>query len=307
MRLRWAALYFNMIDKLELLLALSRERHFRRAAESCGVSQPTLSASLKSLEEQLGVLIVERGSRFIGFTPEGERILDWARRIVGDARTMRQEIDALKLGLSGHLRLGVIPTALPFVPNLSLRFKAKHGGVGLAVLSMPSDAILSKLDDIELDVGISYIDTEPLQRFQTVQLYEERYALLVSPDSPLAKRDTITWAEAASLPLCLLTKDMQNRRIIDRHLAEQGRQVTPSIESNSMMMLHVHVRTGDWATIAALGAGQQFEPPMQLKAIALIEPTVTHQIGLILKSREPHPPTVSAFLACARKLEKVQA
>ena len=113
-----------MIDKLEFLLALSRERHFGRAAESCGVSQPTLSASLKSLEEQLGVLIVERGSRFIGFTPEGERILDWARRIVGDARTMRQEIDALKLGLSGHVKLGVIPTALPFVPNLSLRFKA---------------------------------------------------------------------------------------------------------------------------------------------------------------------------------------
>lgn len=293
-----------MIDKLELLLALSRERHFSRAAESCGVSQPTLSASLKSLEEQLGVLIVERGSRFIGFTPEGERVLDWARRIVGDARTMRQEIDALKLGLTGHLRLGVIPTALPFVPDLSLRFKAKHSGVGLTILSMTSDAILSKLDDIELDVGISYVDTEPLQRFQIVQLYEERYVLLVSPDSPLAARDTITWSEAASMPLCLLTRDMQNRRIIDRHLAEQGRRAAPTIESNSMMMLHVHVRTGDWATIAALGAGQRFEPPMQLKALALVEPTVTHQIGLILKSREPHPPIVSAFLACARKLEK---
>lgn len=296
-----------MIDKLELLLALSRERHFSRAAESCGVSQPTLSASLKSLEEQLGVLIVERGSRFIGFTPEGERILDWARRIVGDARTMRQEIAALKQGLSGHLRLGVIPTALPFVPNLSLRFKAKHAGVGMAVVALSSDAILSKLDDFELDVGISYIDTEPLQRFQTFQLYEERYALLVSPQSPLAKRDSITWAEAARLPLCLLTKDMQNRRIIDRHLAEGGQTVTPSIESNSMTMLHVHVRTGDWATIAALGAGQQFEPPMQLKAIALTEPTVTHQIGLILKNREPHPPVVSAFLACARRIEKQPA
>lgn len=296
-----------MIDKLELLLALSRERHFSRAAESCGVSQPTLSASLKSLEEQLGVLIVERGSRFIGFTPEGERILDWARRIVGDARTMRQEIDALKMGMGGNLRLGVIPTALPFVPNLSLRFKAKHAGVGLAVIALSSDAILSKLDDIELDIGISYIDTEPLQRFQTVQLYEERYALLVSPDSPLAKRESITWAEAATVPLVLLTKDMQNRRIIDRHLAESGHPAAPSIESNSMMMLHVHVRTGGWATIAALGAGHQFDPPMQLKALALTEPTVTHQIGLILKSREPHPPPVSAFLACARRFEKERA
>jgi DNA-binding transcriptional LysR family regulator len=84
-----------LIDKLELLLALAKERHFERAAEACGVTQPTMSTSLKQLEEILGVMLVQRGSRFQGFTPEGERALDWARRIVGDARAMRQEINAL--------------------------------------------------------------------------------------------------------------------------------------------------------------------------------------------------------------------
>ena len=73
-----------MLDKLEYLIALSREQHFGRAAETCGVTQPTLSAGIKQLEEMLGVLLVQRGSRFIGFTAEGERTLDWARRIVGD-------------------------------------------------------------------------------------------------------------------------------------------------------------------------------------------------------------------------------
>ena len=86
-----------MIDKLELLLALAKERHFGRAAEACGVTQPTMSTSLKQLEEILGVMLVQRGSRFQGFTPEGERTLDWARRIVGDARAMRQEINTLKV------------------------------------------------------------------------------------------------------------------------------------------------------------------------------------------------------------------
>ena len=90
-----------MIDKLEFIIALARERHFGRAAEACGVSQPTLSAGIKQLEEILGVLLVQRGSRFQGFTPEGERVLDWARRIVGDTRAMHQEIDALKRGLAG--------------------------------------------------------------------------------------------------------------------------------------------------------------------------------------------------------------
>src|SRR3954447_27011258 len=100
-----------MIDKLEFLIALSREQHFGRAAETCGVTQPTLSAGIKQLEEMLGVLLVQRGSRFLGLTPEGQRTLDWARRIVGDTRAMRQEIRALKEGLNGHLRIAAIPTA----------------------------------------------------------------------------------------------------------------------------------------------------------------------------------------------------
>jgi DNA-binding transcriptional LysR family regulator len=70
-----------LIDKLEFLLALSRERHFGRAAEACAVTQPTLSAGLKHLEESLGLLLVTRGSRFQGLTSEGERVLDWAKRI----------------------------------------------------------------------------------------------------------------------------------------------------------------------------------------------------------------------------------
>ncbi len=294
-----------MVEKLELLLALSREKHFGRAADSCGISQPTLSAALKSIEDQLGVRIVERGSRFQGFTPEGERVLDWARRIVGDVRTMRQELDALKQGLTGHLRIGAVPTALPYVPKLTLAFNEVHEAVSVSVFSASSDAIMAGLDDLEMDVGISYIDIEPLQRFSTVPLYEERYVMLVAPDSPLALRERITWAEAVRLPLCLLTPDMQNRRIIDRHLAEAGRKTAPTFESNSMMMLHVHVRSGKWATIAALGADARFEPPRELKAIPLTEPAVTHTIGLIIQSREPHPPVLSAFLKCVKKVAKV--
>src|SRR4029453_4037737 len=102
-----------MLDKLEYLMALARERHFGRAPDACGGTQPTLAAGIKQLEETLGVLLVQRGSRFIGFTPEGERTLDWARRIVGDARAMREEIKALKQGLTGQLRIGAIPTTLP--------------------------------------------------------------------------------------------------------------------------------------------------------------------------------------------------
>src|ERR1700690_4190652 len=107
-----------MIDKLEYLLALAREEHFGRAAEICGVSQPTLSNGIKQLESALGVMLVQRGSRFVGLTPEGERTLNWARRIVRDSRALRQEIKSLKHGLSGRIRVAAIPSALAVVASL---------------------------------------------------------------------------------------------------------------------------------------------------------------------------------------------
>ena len=115
-----------MIDKLEFLLALAREQHFGRAAEACGVTQPTLSAGVKQLEDSFGVLLVNRGSRFQDFTPEGERVLDWARRIVGDSRAMREEVHALKHGLTGRLRIAAIPMALAMIETLTALYHERH-------------------------------------------------------------------------------------------------------------------------------------------------------------------------------------
>src|SRR5215470_6839094 len=203
-----------LIDKLELLLALSRERHFGRAAEACNVTQPTMSAGIKQLEEILGVMLVQRGSRFLGFTAEGERVLDWARRIVGDTRAMRQEIDSLKRGLSGEIRIAAIPTALGMVASLTTPFRARHPNVRFAVLSRTSVEVLALLENLEADAGLTYIDNEPLGRVNAVPLYHEHYRLLTSPDGMFGDREQVTWAEVGQVPLCLLTPDMQNRRII---------------------------------------------------------------------------------------------
>lgn len=289
-----------MIDKLELLLALARERHFGHAAEAAGVTQPTLSAAVKSLEDQFGLLIVERGSRFGGFTPEGERILAWARRIVGDAHAMRAEINTLKHGLSGHLRLGVIPTALPVVTDLTLPLHRRSEAVSFTVLSLASNEILSRLENLDLDIGVSYIDTEPLGGFDAVPLYEERYALLLAPDSPLAKRQTVTWKEAGKLPLCQLTSDMQNRRLLNQHLKDAGAEPRMTLESNSLMVLYAHVRTGDWASIIPVRFAETLGTPAELKPVTLVDPAVTHGVGLVVHRRKTHAPLVTAFIDAAR-------
>jgi DNA-binding transcriptional LysR family regulator len=291
-----------MIDKLEMLLALAREQHFGRAAESCGVTQPTLSAGLKHLEEGFGVLLVQRQSRFIGFTPEGLRVLDWARRIVGDYRAMRDEIRALKRGLAGHLRIAAVPTALPIVSALTTPLHLAHPEVIFTILSRNSIEILNMLDTVEVDAGLSYIDNEPLGRVRAIPLYHEQYRLLIAADRPLGDRDSVTWAEVAGVPLCMLTPDMQNRRIIDRRLHDAGVDPVPTLQSNSMILLFSHVRTGQWASVMPAGLAEMMGLPQPIRAIPIEDPVPPPTIGLIYPHREPLTPLTAALVTEARRV-----
>ena len=291
-----------MIDKLEFLLALAREKHFGRAAEACGVTQPTLSAGVKQLEEQMGVLLVKRGSRFQGFTPEGERVLDWARRIVGDSRAMREDIKALRHGLTGRLRIAAIPTALPMVAALTTPYRERHPNVQFTVLSRTSIEILDLLENLEVDAGISYIENEPIGRVNIVPLYQEHYRLLTSADAPLGDRDSVTWAEVAQVPLCLLTPDMQNRRIIDRLLKSAGAESRPTLESNSMILLYSHVRTGRWASVMPEKIAQTLGLTPTIRAIPILEPDAVQTIGLVVPRREPMTPTTAALVTEAKRI-----
>ncbi|MBU1316192.1 MAG: LysR family transcriptional regulator [Alphaproteobacteria bacterium] len=291
-----------MIDKLEFFIALARERHFGRAAEESGISQPSLSAAIRQLEDQLGVVLVVRGSRFQGLTPEGQRVLEWARRIVGDARTMREEMRAAKTGLSGHIRLAAIPTALAMIPRLTEPFQAKHPDVTFSVVSRNSLQVLSQLDNFEIDAGITYLDNEPLGRVTSVPLYAEHYTLVTAEGTPFADREAVTWKEMNGVRLCLLTPDMQNRRIINQHLAEAGVSVKPTLESNSMVVLLSHVGTGQWASIMPRNVAKSFGFAKQIRMIPIIEPEASHIVGLVATHREPFTPLVSALLYQARSL-----
>ena len=289
-----------MIDKLEYFIALARQQHFGRAADECGVTQPTLSAGIRQLEEQLGVMLVQRGSRFLGLTPEGQRVLEWARRIVGDTRTMREEMRAARTGLAGHIRIAAIPTALAMVRKLTEPFQKRHPDVTFTVLSRNSLQVLSMLEDLEIDAGITYLDNEPLGRVTSVPLYSERYHLITAAGSPLADRETVTWREVSQIKLCLWTPDMQNRRIINLHMAEVG--VTPKLmlESNSMILLFSHIRTGQCASIMPRNVAESFGFPEEIRMIPITEPHAEHSVGLVAAHREPHTPLVSALLHEAR-------
>jgi DNA-binding transcriptional LysR family regulator len=292
-----------MIEKLEFLMAVARERSFSRAAESCGVTQPTLSSGIKHLEDILGVLLVNRSSRFHGLTAEGERVLEWAKRIVSDTRAMRQDVQSSKLGLVGELRLAAVPTALGMTASLTSPFRARHPGVRFTIFSRTSRQILTMLEDLQIDAGLTYLDNEPLGQTLAIPLYHEQYRLLTSVDCPLGDRAAVSWTEVAGIPLCLLTPDMQNRRIIDRLLAQSGSPPPPPmLESDSMVVLLAHVKTGQWASIMPATFANVLGVSGPLRSIPIVEPQEVHNIGLVLPSREPMPPLIRALAAEARRL-----
>lgn len=295
-----------MIDKLEMFITLAQTRHFGRAAEVLGIAQPTLSAGIRQLEGELGVMLVLRGRSYGGLTPEGARVLDWARQIVGDARTMKEEMRAartgLKAGLSGDLRLAVIPTALTVVSELTSRFARAHPNVRFAVRSATSGEILTSLEGLQIDAGISYLANEPMGRVSTVALYQESYVLLVRHDTPEAALDSVTWADLGRMTLGLMTPDMQNRRIIDRHLAEAGAAPRVGVESNSTIVLVSHVMEGQWAAIMPLKAAGIFTAGGKVVAVPICDPVARHPVGLIAPWREPHTPIIAALLAEARRM-----
>ncbi|CAH2605574.1 Transcriptional regulator, LysR family (plasmid) [Rhodovastum atsumiense] len=296
-----------MYEKFQFLLALERERHFGRAAQLCGVSQPNLSAAIKQLEIQLGLTLVDRGARFMGFTPEGERLLEWARRIVGEFRAMEAEVETMKQGQVGHLRIAAIPTSLPVISRLTAAYWQRHPNVRVSVSAHTSAEILSRLDNLEADAGITYLDNEPLGRNGEVPLYRERYCLVASRNMIFADRPTVTWEEVATLDLCLPSADTQNRRILDRIFHEVGVTVEPLLESNAAVVLVSHLRTGRMSTIMPRIMVDELVLPGDFVTIPIVAPEANTLVGLIHPRRDPMPPLTAALITEARLLAPMLA
>ena len=290
-----------ILRHLEFLTALARERHFARAAAACKVTQSTLSAGIKQMEESLGVLLVERGQRFLGLTPEGEKVLEWAQHVITDFEGLRQSLAEMRRGLIGHLKIGAIPVTLPVISLLTTPFNKLHPHTTVIVRSLTSIEIQRGLDDFSLDIGMTYLDNEPLARVRRFQLYTERYVLLTQKNEKLKNRKVMTWAEAAAHPLCLLTADMQNRRIIDMHFHEAGAEVHAAIETNSLITLWSHLRFGQWSTVVPHTFLSLIGEMEGVIAIPLSEPNASHAVGLVASDRDPLAPVARAFLDIAKQ------
>jgi DNA-binding transcriptional LysR family regulator len=289
-----------LLRQLEYFVAVARERHFARAAESCYVSQPALSTSIAKLERELSVTLINRGQNFEGLTPEGERLVVWAKRVLAEHDALKAEAAAMRSGISATLRLGTGPTVSTTAALPTAAFCALHPLARVKVCSrLSSTELLRQLRDFELDVAIAHFGPDDQSGLEVVPLYEEQYVLLVSGEQLVSAARTITWAEAAQLPLALLTPDMRFRQSIDKAFADSGAVAAPQVETDSVASLYAHVATGAWASVVPHTWLRAMPVTGAARAIRLVEPDTRAQISMAIHAATPGSVAARAFLNVA--------
>lgn len=291
------------LQHLRYFVTLARTRHFAQAASQCGVSQPTLSAGLAALEQELGKRLVERDRRFIGLTEHGDAILPWAEQALGAVRGLSQAAATDAAALTGEFRLCVIPAAQPLVGPIGDAMLKAYPGLSLAVTSGTSREIEHGLHSNEFDAGLTYLDHEPPANMLSAPIHHEQYRVIARRGQGFDHLDRLGWQEAAALPLCLLHQGMQYRRILDAQFARRGLSLSPRAIADNYVSLFSLVRSGNFVSIvpdayARLMAGMdwcrflEIEPPAELR-----------RLGLVVVNRDPLGSMARASLNVAQQLD----
>jgi DNA-binding transcriptional LysR family regulator len=299
----------NLLDAMRYLAALEQHRHFGRAASACHITQPALSNALRALEAELGVAIVRRGRAYEGLTPEGQRVLETAHRMLREHEVLRQDLHSGIDAPRGTLAIGAVPTAIPVASRFAARLQSRYPGVLPVVRSLASAEIESGLDNLSLDMGLGYTERMSSRRegrLEAVPQYIERYYLLQrARRADVANELTIgaptTWHEAAQQPLCLLTPDMHNRSIVEGAFAAAGAAVQPAIETNAIVTVVLSVLDGQVSAVVpgslmalARGYGELVAHPM-------LDPDVRTPIGFMVAASARPARALEAALRLARE------
>jgi DNA-binding transcriptional LysR family regulator len=302
----------NLLASLRYLVALNEHQHFGRAAQACHITQPALSNALRALEEEFGTPIVKRARSYAGLTPEGERVLATAQRMLHEREMLQQELDSGAAQPQGRLMLGAVPTAMPIVARFAARLQARHPGISPVVRSMSSPEIEVGLESLSLDLGLGYTDRtgQPGNRLVAIAQFTERYFLVRRKAKPAGTQLRIgpqmPWREAGVLPLCLLTPEMHNRTIIDSAFALAGAEVKPAIETNSILTLALSVVAGEVCSVLPGALVDAVRGYRELEALPLVSPDVLTPIGFMMVSSDRPSRTKQAAIALAHDEEWLQ-
>ncbi|MCG4255797.1 LysR family transcriptional regulator [Acetobacter senegalensis] len=277
-----------ILKQLYYLREIDRFKSFSKAAVACNVSQPALSRAVRILEEELGVVIIDRKKKVFGFTEEGIRILKWAHDILHSVTEMRNEVSLTRQDLAGALKIGVIPTAVHIVPVLIEAIQEKIGYFSCDVSVLVNADIIERLTKQQLDIGIMYYEECPqAQAFVVRSLYQEEQVLAGTAAYAFPEERDISWEDAAQFPLALLSKAMRCRQLVDTGFQAAGVKPIVRLETMSLELIHAEIMSGRLATILPISSFPLRVPPVGRLQMRRLVGFSAGSIGLVRLSERP--------------------
>lgn len=290
------------------LVALADERHFGRAAQRCHVSQPTLSAQLRKLEEYLGVPLVERQPRRVTLTEAGTRVVERARRLLLEADAIVELTRTDRDPLAGALKVALIPTVGPYLlPHVARRLRRDLPRLKLMLYEYQTAPLLEKLRSGELDLGILALPV-PLDGLEAQPLYEEPFTVAVPAGHALASRDRVKLDDLKGETLLLLE---------DGHcLRDQALDVCSRVKvhedqdyrATSLETLRQMVAAGHGVTLMPqLATESQAGPARGLRFKSFVKPAPARTIGAVWRKSTTRAPAIAAVADSIRAVMKEES
>ncbi|MDR6550246.1 LysR family transcriptional regulator [Paenibacillus qinlingensis] len=264
--------------QLEYFMAICEELHFTRASEKLGMSQPTLSHQIKSLEDELGVPLFDRIGKKIAITEAGTILLNECTVIFSSLANVKVQIMELQKVTRGTLSIGALPGELTqLVSSLLLDFHQIYPEIQIKILNL--DDIVERVIQNQIDLAITIFPVDD-DRIRKIPLYKEDIYLAVSRDHALANRDSIHFNEISSYPVILFPQSHKCRQIIDLNSTVCGIPIEPIIETTAIETIIDLVKSGTGVTALSKTYLNMYNDN-QLKAIKIVNPTLNREIGII--------------------------
>jgi LysR family hydrogen peroxide-inducible transcriptional activator len=289
------------IRDLRYLVALADERHFGRAAEKSFVSQPTLSAQIRKLEEYLGVSLVERQPKRVALTPAGQRVVERARRLLQEADAIVDLARTDRDPLAGDLKLAMIPTVGPYLlPHVAARLKHDLPRLRLMLYEYQTAPLLEKLRAGELDVGILALPV-PGDGLATAELYDEPFTLAVPAGHPLAARDDARIEDLRDQTLLLLEDGHCLRDQALEVCSLVGVREAQDYRATSLETLRQMVAAGHGITLLPeLATTGHLGRTRGIRLKSFVDPPPARRIGAVWRRSSTQIPAIEAIAATIR-------
>jgi DNA-binding transcriptional LysR family regulator len=271
------------ISQLQTLLTISKTLSFRKAGEQLNLTQPAVSAQIKSLEDEFKAMLVDRNHP-VALTDRGKVFLEHAERILTIVEELKQKLSDLNQIPQGHILLGTTASiAIQILPRVLSYFQNQFPLIKTTIQSMSSSQVLASVENGSVDIGIGYLSDRSPQ-VETSVLYYDTFELVTAPQHPLASVDKVTISMLKDVPLIMLSPDTQGRRFLDRIFREH--QIQPNIamelSSSEEVKRMAELNLGA-AVVSKLSIAGELKRGT-LKMIAVNELEVSHPVGVITKS-----------------------